>query len=324
MKNFILLLHSIILFFCISCENEIAFSQQDSQSKLIMNAMLLTDSEFNFVYFNLSGAQSVENPQDAEVRLIVNGDEKEVIPAYESGPGNQCRSYLSTPIKAGDHIRLEGTAEKGKYTVSSETTVLPPIEPFTVDTATVYIKDGGYTTKCIQFKIKLRDRKNETNFYRLSIGEGCYFSSSLPENWDPSECAVINREDLVLTEGHITPDNNDDNNFIDMTIPNEMNIFSDRLFKDSEYVMTVYCRARDYTWTTDKNGVIAGYRIHIESISKEVYRHYRALNCIQSDKYEPTIMEPVIFPQNVSGGLGFVCASSRRSLTIITDVKPPR
>lgn len=40
------------------------------------------------------------------------------------------------------------------------------------------------------------------------------------------------------------------------------------------------------------------------------------MNCLNSEDYNETFMEPVIVPQNVSGGLGFVGASSEQQVTL--------
>ena len=44
--------------------------------------------------------------------------------------------------------------------------------------------------------------------------------------------------------------------------------------------------------------------VRLLSISQPYYRYLRAMNCLNSEDYNETFMEPVIVPQNVSGGLG--------------------
>lgn len=50
--------------------------------------------------------------------------------------------------------------------------------------------------------------------------------------------------------------------------------------------------------------------IRLLCITQTDYRYMRAMNCLESGNYNETFMEPVIIPQNVVGGLGFVGASS--------------
>jgi len=47
------------------------------------------------------------------------------------------------------------------------------------------------------------------------------------------------------------------------------------------------------------------------------------MNCLNSEDYNETFMEPVIVPQNVSGGLGFVGASSEQQVTLRMVDRPP-
>lgn len=63
--------------------------------------------------------------------------------------------------------------------------------------------------------------------------------------------------------------------------------------------------------------------VRLLSISQPYYRYLRAMNCLNSEDYNETFMEPVIVPQNVSGGLGFVGASSEQQVTLRMVDRPP-
>lgn len=56
--------------------------------------------------------------------------------------------------------------------------------------------------------------------------------------------------------------------------------------------------------------------VRLLSITEAQFRYLRAMNCLDSEDYNETFMEPVIVPQNVSGGLGFVGASSEQRVTL--------
>lgn len=49
---------------------------------------------------------------------------------------------------------------------------------------------------------------------------------------------------------------------------------------------------------------------------KAEFRYLKALNYLESDNYEEALMEPVIIPSNVKGGLGFVGISSETRMTM--------
>ena len=143
---------------------------------------------------------------------------------------------LTSTLHPGDNIRLEATAENGKYHASAEVTVPQPIEslrghlfglPARVQRTNLYR----------QYKITLQDRPNEKNYYWLDIWndrsyyckmeripedengslikvedeDGSWHWASIPRDTTilaPRQNEIINREDVILTDGH--PGNYDD------------------------------------------------------------------------------------------------------------------
>lgn len=259
---------------------------------------------------------------------------------------------LTTALHPGDNIRLEAMAENGLYHVSSEVTVPQPVESLHVDTCLSYLRVYNGQELYRQFKITLQDRPNEKNFYRLEILNDISYRSEYreyakDENGDfikaenghdwvytikdtlftEHQTEIINREDVILTDGHPTSYDDEENEMFP-TIKNKYNIFTDNRFSNSSVTLKVYTKPFDDFYATD------GYydRIHrnhtitvrILSLSEAEYRYLRALNALGDDDYDEALMEPVSLPSNVTGGLGFVgtCSGIEYAMKLPEKIGP--
>lgn len=252
---------------------------------------------------------------------------------------------LTTALRPGDNIRLEATAEDGQYQVSSNVTVPKPLQSLQVDTCTALIRLWGSMRHYRQYRITLQDLPNEKNYYRLEIvNNKDYHCTTLTartdENgdyimdedynfiYDSKDTVVnyqfnelINREDVILTDGHITS-SDDDENAMFPVIENKYNIFTDSRFSNSSATLKVYTPLYDdtydnpgdltYTRCTMKHTII----VRLLSLPEIYHRYLKALNCMDDDDYDEAIMEPISLPGNVEGGLGFVGVTSEIRYTI--------
>ena len=133
----------------------------------------------------------------------------------------------------------------------------------------------------------------------------------------PRQNEIINREDVILTDGH--PGNYDDEeNELFPTINNKYNIFNDNTFRDSYATLKVYTplyqeyypvEGHYYDHISRKQTIT----VRLLSITEAEYRYLKALNCLDDGDYNDALMEPISLPCNVIGGLGFVgvCSESR-------------
>ena len=124
------------------------------------------------------------------------------------GSFNAPNCTLKTLFRPGDHIRLEATAEGGQYRADCEVEIPLPIEEtIRVDTLRTQLRGSSGMKDCMQYKITICDRPGEKNYYRLVIEENIYrISSEDGVRYGPfTSCPeIINQEDLVLTDGHLT------------------------------------------------------------------------------------------------------------------------
>lgn len=353
-----------------SCENEIPYNSGNQEPQLIMNALLDAGSTENQVYLHLGEGNSIERLNEATLTLFVNNQIAETpqamtpeeiigkpedypegsIPAYESIRYKLFR--LTTPLHPGDNIRLEATAENGKYHASAEVIVPQPIESLHVDTCLAYLREYNGQTLYRQYKITLQDRPGEKNYYRLDIQNRlnyrCEYREYLKdENGDliPTEdgwgwlyikkdtlinynsTGLINREDVILTDGH--PGGYDDEeNELFPTIDNKYNIFTDSRFSNSSTTLKVYTphfisyypmtdnfhypSKIDYDQIYYKQTII----VRLLTLPEAEYRYLKALNCLDDGDYDEALMEPISLPCNVEGGLGFVGVATEKKIII--------
>ena len=127
---------------------------------------------------------------------------------------------------------------------------------------------------------------------------------------------IINQEDLVLTDGHLTTADDDKFGILDLAVRNLGNVFTDGRFENGSYTLKVYTSIPYISGINGKDHNYLDVTVRLLSISQSYYRYLRAMNCLNSEDYNETFMEPVIVPQNVSGGLGFVGTSSEQRIIL--------
>ena len=363
-------LHLIYIAFAglfMACENEIPYNPGQQNPQLIMNALLNAGQTENLVYLHLSEGNSIGRINEATLSLYVNDKQVESPQAispeeYYGNMQNQLDKgqyeallksmrfkifRLTARLQPGDNIRLEATAEGGKYHVSSQVTVPRPLQSLQVDTCTALIRQWGSMRAHRQYRITLEDLPNEKNYYRLEIVNNkdfrcVIYTPNEDENGDYIKdengdyiytitkdtvvnyryTELINREDVILTDGHVTSSDDDENAMFPTNIENKYSIFTDNRFTNSSATLKVYTPLYDdnydilqslnYTRCYLKQNIT----VRVLSLPETYYRYLKALNCMDDEDYDEALMEPISLPSNVEGGLGFVGISSEIQYTI--------
>ena len=168
-----LIIYITIVSFLTACENEIPYNPGQQDPQIIMNALLETGQAENDVYLHLGEGYSIEHLNEATLFLYINGKIAETPKAvspeeiYGHLEGEldkeinesllksiRFKKYrLTSTLHPGDNIRLEATAENGKYHASAEVTVPQPIESLHVDTCLAYLREYSGQTLYRQYKI---------------------------------------------------------------------------------------------------------------------------------------------------------------------------
>lgn len=308
-----LIIYIGIILFSTSCENEIPYTPAHSEPQLIMNALLDAGEPENYVYLNLSGTHGLSHVEEATVNLYVNGklvEKAEELPPLKpigsldvvydpNAPLNNLpeiakrkKFRITTPLKAGEQICLEAIAENGKYHTTAEVSVPHPVSSIQIDTCLIPIRVYSGWEPHRQFKITLQDRPNEKNYYRLDI-------------W-------------ILTDGNPSSSEDDEDDFFGSYIENKYNVFTDDRFSDATCTLKVYTQLyHNYNlWLYNVTRRSKSITVRLLSISEAEFRYLKALNTLESGNYEEALMEPVMIPSNVKGGLGFVGISSETRMTM--------
>lgn len=317
----------------VSCEHELPFNVKDNPPKLVMNALVNADSLSNIVFLNLTGKEHMSHILDATLEVRINGDLKEQLrplPIESEYLIPQCQFRVTSKLAPGDVLRLDAITDDGQYHAWSEVIVprrLAEIE--NIDTLTIPLSTSGYTSEYLRHKITFTDLPDEDNYYRLIMDTRLMFKKLNDNNEIVTNAwrnyNFIYREDIVLTDGQPSTDDDDENGLFD-TSKNIYGVFNDSRFKNSTYTMTVHVPRYLFQDIDDRPHLSAKIDIIVRlvSITEMEFYYLRALNLIDSDSFDETINEPVKFPSNVNGGIGFVGVSTEVSRVIqILDEKEP-
>ena len=220
------------------------------------------------------------------------------------------------------------------------------------DTCSVPLNMGsGIVTPHRRYLVTVNDAANEDNHYRLDICNHFLVRYHIYDylrdengNYIEDENGnimyterdslatqqyndLINREDVILTDGNVSHSQEDEDNLMFPRIENKYNIFTDNRFRNSSATLKVYTRLYDdFTASPPYGHTYCTQSIHIRllNLTKEYYQYLKALNCLDDDDYDTTLMEPVSLPSNVSGGIGFVGVATPREVVITFPERPCR
>jgi hypothetical protein len=316
-KIYLSLIISLVLF--ASCEKDVEFKGTMTKSVLVVNSFVSPDSvvsaNVSESKFFLEEESTITGIENATVSVYVNDVFKEKM--IHTDKGNYTGTYIPT---IGEIIKLVVTVPN-KTDVSCQDKVLTRPEIVSVDT-TVTSSTGGYIrdyhTKLnpndtqvydtigesrnydCEFKIKMKDKGSEKNYYRLAVvrnstfeGESGYEFVHITDNIDPEAYS----SDPLQTE-------DDSNPFC---------VFSDDIINGKEYtlkfklsqnVITFYNRPKE----TKQELIIA-----LQQISKDYYLYLRTRAVANEDN---VFSEPVQIHCNIKNGLG-VFGSYSSSVRII-------
>ena len=233
----------------------------------------------------------------------------------------QCRFNISGKFSPGDVVRIDALTDDGQYHAWAEVTVPQrPHEITDIDTVTVPLTQYYYTQNYLRYKINIKDRPDENNFYRLIMDKQMTvkdYNNEIGEyvTQTTHRYHFISREDVVLTDGQPTNSDDEDNGMFD-TVKNIYGVFDDSRFKDTSYTMTVYNQTNVEGLSKYGTNVKMDMIVRLLSITETEYYYLKALNLADSDAYDETINEPIKYPGNVHGGVGIVGISTETSKII--------
>ena len=320
MKTYSLYLTALLALLLCGCNNEIPFNLQENPPKLVINALIHAENPENYLYLSLTGQTKPTYVTDATVEVRINGQLAETVHAQPVSGNSFPNQYrLTSRFNPGDLVRIDAITADGKHHAWAEDVVPQPIDIIErVDTVTKQIARYNAFVKMMQYKITFKDRPNEKNYYRLVLETRTVEQRITESGKDTTAITLshnlLNREDVVLTDGRPMTSEEADNGLFDV-IENRYNVFDDSRFTNNTYTMTVYNqKPLDYSWNWNK--VVhakADVTIRIVSITEAEYYYLKVLNALDSDAFDESVNEPIRFPSNVNGGIGIVGFSTERS-----------
>ena len=237
-------------------------------------------------------------------------------------------------LRPGDRVQLSFEANQGAYkAASAELTVPEPVTISRFDTARVTVRYVDRTDRYLQLLADVPDRKGEDNWYSISlreISEGTYafrdggpdisVSVDLPRH-------ISEMDDPILLDGNRNSSGGfelfdfsgdgvfacfSDSQFRDATAHLKMNAFSSWNNEGADFENL----AKELRRTYDSDKLAArGFvsctarhwlEVRLSHCTQETYSYLRALRTVSSSSYRPDIMEPLVIPSNIEGGVGFV------------------
>ncbi len=296
----------------ISCTNDIEDFSEGQDTLLVMNSLMNSDDTTHSVYLSLSHGPSVSNAHNGIVQCFVNGN---LVATTNKGNNNDIESSkydFKAIFKAGDVVKIVATS-RGK-TVYSEVTVPQAVAGISkVDTAKVksYYDDNWKDYE--QFRTTIEDQKNVKNYYRFVIvlEKTILGDDGKKYNAGNEECEVIGKDDPVLSGGSVNSDGTD---FLTGNSDNKYNIFTDKMFADGSYTMKANVDYNSLHNISTSEYITGNYfnlkikaHIKVYTIPEKEFHYLKARANDDGDFFSG---EPVIFPENVKGGLGFVAVAT--------------
>lgn len=299
-----------------SCEKEIDFDGETTESQLVLNSFITPDStiaanisESQFFLNNDYLFKAVEN---AEVSIYCNGILKETMQHSLNG------KYISaTKPEVGDIVKLVVKVPE-KEEISGETTIYPKANVLKLDSIVIWtgakpiietvntvdnglpktetIVVGKYRFRTIRYILTFEDAANMKNYYRLVVSQTSTFEGKKKVNYDYTLDDIVSGNTKDLLPG--IPAINESKN--------QFHVFTDELINGKTYPLSFTIRDTasiylpEYQRPLPKKTV----EINLQSVCNNFYLFLKTRSDQQTANQ--LFSEPIQIFNNVNGGIGLV------------------
>ena len=308
MRTLGIYISALILIIMAACTKTLEYKPSYDGSQVVLNAQWHTTDAVHYVYLCRSRLSRVEDVEKGlKLKCYVNGAlacEPETSWAVKSDDTFLSRCFpIRLDLSEGDVVTL--TAESDSCDLSASAVVLPP-PVFRVDTLSVPFTPG-FLDRVYNIDVVLQDLSGMGNYYQaFSIQARAFdyrkktdtspydtlYSYCLLDESDP----LFNNSPLRLPEG--IP--------LSETAMNRSHVFTDYLFNGGEYAL--HFSFNDHVFIFNGHSgyerVVPELIIRMASISKETYLYCSSSNSLNEVSGFGSFSEPVVFPDNVTGGIG--------------------
>ena len=309
-----------------SCEKEIDFDGQSTESQLVLNSFITPDStivanvsESQFFLNNDYLFKAVEN---AEVSIYCNGILKETMQYTSNG-----KYVSSTKPAVGDIVKLVVKVPE-KEEISGETTIYPQATIVKLDSTvtwtgakpiieTVKTVDNGlsktetivvgkYRFRTIRYILTFTDAANMRNYYRLVVNQTSTFNGQKRVNYDYTLDDIVSGNTKDLLPG--IPAINE--------TKNQFHVFTDDLINGKTYPLsfTINDTASIYLPEYQRPLPKKTVEIDLQSVCNNFYLFLKT----RSDQKTANQLfsEPIQIFNNINGGIGLVGSYTSNVLKI--------
>ena len=326
-------------FAAISCEHPVETIWSDgNEALLVVNAQLLQDKHTNRIIVNCSEGAGCSVVRDAEVECSINGGAKiaalpvvREIKLFDGSVSEEFLGYdMESALSAGDEISIEvnwdGLSATARTTVPESAASITALDTMRVVLTRDDFDTGSSTRTTRQYNITIKDKPGEKNYYLL-MSEEIYY------RLDASGRKVAS----FVNSG--TFDASDDvilhsvgSSILDVILGRDDNIyelFDDGMFADASHTLKIY----DLYYGIYLDGFVRFFEqfeegesysmdrvFKIYTISFEEYLYLKAVDAART--YIDFMTEPVVYPGNVTGGLGFITAATPATCTVSFPTEP--
>lgn len=299
-----------------SCEKEIDFDGETTESQLVLNSFITPDStiaanisESQFFLNNDYLFKAVEN---AEVSIYCNGILKETMQHSLNG------KYISaTKPEVGDIVKLVVKVPE-KDEITGETTIYPKANVVKLDSIVIWtgakpiietvntvdnglpktetIVVGKYRFRTIRYILTFEDAANMKNYYRLVVSQTSTFNGKKKVNYDYTLDDIVSGNTKDLLPG--IPAINESKN--------QFHVFTDELINGKTYPLSFIIRDTasiylpEYQRPLPKKTV----EIDLQSVCNNFYLFLKTRSDQQTANQ--LFSEPIQIYNNVTGGIGLV------------------
>lgn len=301
-----------------NCSKVVEFEQSYLEQKLVVNAILTTDS---LVQVEVSTNKPIpgelktfEKIADAQVKLFVDGNETEILNYSDSL--NRLHSYNTggiyignTCIRAGRSYQVKVSHPAYNEVASAVVTAVIPAQIKNIS----LIIDSLSANNMVEAIISIDDPIEDNNYYLLNVhyraGKGYVY----PNGFGDSTRMVMVMDYLssrspVESRDPVLAETNDADSYIFGMDNSYFTLFTDRLFNGREYHLRVKLKNRacyDILNTEIIDGGFYSISFELATLSKEVYLYLKSMQKFDVVT-DGVLTEPVPVYTNIENGLGII------------------
>ncbi len=303
--------------FLFSCQKKLDIDIPDSEKHIVLNGIITTDS---LIYVNVTKSKSVLSNEDvkmlddANVKLFGN----DLFIENLTNIGNGVFMSSLTP-EIG--VKYEVTADyENLQSVNSEITLKNPEKIISIDTIleinSYNYEDGyDYTDYRMKFKIKIKDKIDENNYYFISL-----MKKETIYNFDEQPPVMTGYNDTYIHFDSNDPIFERNQGYFSLNGMYGL-VFSDELFNGQEYIININSSIlNENYYNSNYSSVTPLLVVSLLTVNQDIYRYITSFNLNQQSGDNP-FSQPVQIFSNVEKGLGLFSGYTMDVDTLLVEIE---